>query len=79
MELNAPMQPGRISLADSHSGRLAPMYQTVGSLVHLPGCGPVNLDVSSLRFFRKPAEQVAEAPAEQRLEIPFLRAVCEEF
>jgi hypothetical protein len=54
------------------------MNQRIGSLVHLPGCGPVNLDASSLRFFREQAEQVAEAPVEQRLEIPLLRAVGEE-
>jgi hypothetical protein len=56
----------------------APMNQRIGSLVHLPGRGPVNLDASSLRFFREQAEQVAEAPVEQRLEIPLLRAVGEE-
>src|ERR1035441_7828814 len=35
----------------------------------------MNLDVSSACFFREPAEQVAEAPAEQRLEVSLRRAM----
>ena len=40
------------------------MNQRVGSLVHLPGRGPVDLNASSVCFFRQPAEEVAEALSE---------------
>ena len=35
----------------------------------------MDFDASSVCFFREPAEEVAEAAVEQRLEIPLLRAV----
>jgi hypothetical protein len=35
----------------------------------------VDIDASSICFLREPAEQVAEAPIEQRLEVSLRRAV----
>ena len=35
----------------------------------------MKLDASSLRFFGKPSEEVAETSAEQRFQIPLRRAV----
>jgi hypothetical protein len=40
------------------------MDQRIGGLIHLPGCGPVELDAAPIRFFRKPAEHVAESAEE---------------
>jgi len=51
------------------------MNQCIGSLVHLPGRGPVYLDASSASFFREPMEQVAEAAVKQRTKISLLRTV----
>ena len=54
------------------------MNQRVGGLVHLPSRSPMDLDASSICFFRKPAEQVAETAVEQRFKISFRRAVSVE-
>ena len=39
--------------------RHAAMNQRVDGLVHLPGSGPMDLDASSVCFFREPAKEVA--------------------
>ena len=54
------------------------LYQRIDGLVHLPRRCPMNLDPSSVRFFRDPAKEVAESPAKQRVKISFRRAVCVE-
>jgi hypothetical protein len=40
------------------------MNQRIGSLVHLPRRGPVDLDASLLCFFRQPAEEIAKPSPE---------------
>jgi hypothetical protein len=54
VELNAPTHPGRISLTDSHSAKLAAMNQRIDGLVHLPGSCPLNLDTSPTGLFLEP-------------------------
>ena len=51
------------------------MNQGVGSLVHLPSSGPMDLDASPVCLFRKPAEEIAQALVEKRLEVSLLRTV----
>ena len=47
------------------SGTALRPCKCIGGLVHLPGRGPVHLDVSSGGFFGEPMEEVAEALVEQ--------------
>jgi hypothetical protein len=51
------------------------MNQRISGLIHLPGCGPVEFNASSVRLLRDPLKEAGKASVEQRFEVPLLRTV----